>query len=191
MREMLARLEILRLLLDGGTKSLPWCGRLAIQKLVYLLQAVFGVELGYNYGLHQLGPYSFELASALSLGEQMGLWRSWEETYTSANGSGRGTRFQVNDSDALPPEERAQAACEWTSIEPAVQAALTRLAGTSGRKLELIATIHYLRHVQQVDEDQLAGVLRFLKPKFSAEEIEAGREQLASLESTAGELVAA
>jgi hypothetical protein len=46
MKDVLGRLEVLRRFLGRGTRALPWCGNRAVQKLVYLLQSLFGVELG-------------------------------------------------------------------------------------------------------------------------------------------------
>jgi uncharacterized protein YwgA len=178
-------MELLRRLLERGIRALPWCGSLAIQKLVYLLQSVFGVQLGYPYGLHHLGPYSAELANELSLGEQMGLWHSWEQTYQGPSGQGWGRRYDVRQPDMLSPVLQAEAGRLWTGIEPRVEMAIRRLAGFQGRQLELIATIHYLRHVQNVSEDQLVEVLRTLKPKFSEEEIRRGERTLAELDSAA------
>src|SRR5438552_86235 len=102
MKDVLGRLEVLRRLLDVCGHTMPWCGNRAVQKLVYLLQSVFGVALGYPFGLHHLGPYSAELASDLSLGEQVGLWVARDESYSSPQGGGSGTRFDVRSPDMLP-----------------------------------------------------------------------------------------
>jgi uncharacterized protein YwgA len=185
MNDLLGRLEVLRRLLERGGRALPWCGKLAVQKLVYLLQSVFRVGLGYGYGLHHLGPYSVALANDLSLGEQVGLWRSRDESYISEQGSRSGTRFEVRKPDALPELVLREAEQFWTAIEASVEAALAQLEGLQGRSLELIATIHYLRHVQQVRQDQLVEVLRILKPKYSEPEIRWGEGKLVELEQTA------
>lgn len=44
----------------------PQFGKTVLQKLVYILQAIFRVPCGYGYILYNYGPYSEELADDLS-----------------------------------------------------------------------------------------------------------------------------
>lgn len=178
------QLEILRRLIEKGTEALPWCGNLAMQKLVYLLQALYGLPLGYEFGLHHLGPYSSKLAAHLSIGEQTRFWRSWEEEFLTFRGPAKGKRFEVLD-PPLPSKARDEADKLWVHTEKTISMALDQLRTMKGRDLELIATIHYLRNVQEVEEPELAKVLRILKPKFGQVEIEQGNRALRKLQASA------
>ncbi|MGB4289543.1 MAG: restriction endonuclease, partial [Dethiobacteria bacterium] len=40
----------------------PQFGKTAIQKMIYLLQAVYTVDYGYEYSFYTYGPYSFDLS---------------------------------------------------------------------------------------------------------------------------------
>jgi hypothetical protein len=91
----------------------------------------------------------------------------------------------VRRPDALPDAALRAAETFWRSIEPKVDAALSELKELQGRSMELLATIHYLRHVQNVGEDQLVEILRILKPKFGEPEIRRGERRLAELGETA------
>ena len=181
-KNKLVDLEFLRQLIEEGNHGFSWFGNLAIQKLVYLLQEIFHVNLGYKFGLHHLGPYSRDLSSDVGLGEQVGLWNSWDELFSS--GKGMGKRFKVTKKK-IPESLRNQAVKIWEEAEPRIKLAMKNLRGTQGRELELIATIHYLRNVQKVGEESLVEVLRTLKPKFTEDNVEDGKSKLSELEASA------
>lgn len=182
MNDVMSRLLILRMIVAMGEKNLPWCGSIAMQKLVYLLEHVFGANIGYAYGLHQLGPYSHELASDLSLGEQCHLWRGDTVHAIAGAGSYSGKRYQVDDAGDELARATPTADAEWTRIRPSVELLFGSVGGSTGRDLELIATIHYLREVQGVPEEELWEVLHALKPKYSHGEFGAGNRKLAEME---------
>lgn len=43
-----------------------WCGETHVQKSTFFLQAMTGVDLGFQFTLYKYGPYSFDLSSALA-----------------------------------------------------------------------------------------------------------------------------
>jgi uncharacterized protein YwgA len=182
--ERLERLELLARVIRAGTDVLPWCGNVALQKLVYLLQSLFRVNLGYAYGLHHLGPYSPQLADDLSIGEAAGRWESWDESFATADGNiATGRRFSVKARSPFPASVVDAAELEWAGVEANVRRACDKVRGFTGRQLELVATLHYLRNVQEVGEEQLADVLMLLKPKFVRNEVEWGITILATLQA--------
>lgn len=176
----------LKLVIDRAVKGLPWCGDLALQKVVYLLESVYGLNLGYEFGYHHMGPYSFDLANDLSLGVERGDWT--RQSKPIANG-----RYWVNQYH-VQGEPSPQTA-DTMKVEEALSRMLAEFNSqsdqTDGRRFELVATIHYLRDVQEVPENELCQVLRALKPKFSAADFEDGKKQLALLEQSAADLVKA
>lgn len=59
------RIELLLEALDGVVEpsSLKgFSGKLVVQKVAYILQEVFGVDLGVKFVWHSYGPYSYEIA---------------------------------------------------------------------------------------------------------------------------------
>ncbi len=67
------RLGILTEMVERAPSRL---GRTAIMKLVYLLQTVKGVPLGYSFGLYIYGPYENDVLNDLGQGETMRAVRS-------------------------------------------------------------------------------------------------------------------
>ncbi len=185
MSDLSFRLLILRKLIRMGGEGLHWLGNIAIQKLVYLLENVYKVDLGYTYGLHHLGPYSFELAGDLSLGEQADLWRSKTIQVESPFKSYHGMQYEICEDSGIPYEIRADVQGRWEQVEPAMKALLSAIGRCTGRDLELYATIHYLRTVQDVPEEDLWDVLHILKPKYSLDEFDKGKEKLKVIENDA------
>jgi hypothetical protein len=42
-----------------------WCGETHVQKAAFLLESLFGVDLGYDFVLYRHGPFSFDLRDEL------------------------------------------------------------------------------------------------------------------------------
>lgn len=184
MSDILIRLEVLRRLIEQASQTFPWCGNTAIQKLVYTLEHVYNIDFGYRYGLHHYGPYSFDLANDLSLGEQAGFWRSSEHYYMGKRGPAGGKKFSIEESK-LPKQYTAEAEEEWGPLREKLDSALTHLRGLESKQLELAATIHYLQHVQQVPRHILKDVFRQLKPKFNDDDFDWGMRRVHALEESA------
>ena len=65
MSQHMRRATILRLvevMHDAGS----WAGETHMQKCVFFMQALLGVQTGYSYVLYKHGPYSFDLRNELS-----------------------------------------------------------------------------------------------------------------------------
>ncbi len=61
----LQRAAVLLTLLDALKQRGSWCGETHLQKSVYILQELFGVQLGFTFVLYRHGPYSFDLSQAV------------------------------------------------------------------------------------------------------------------------------
>lgn len=176
------KLDELKLVVDRAVNKLPWCGDLALQKVVYLLESVYGVKLGYEFGYHHMGPYSFDLADDLSVGAQSGEWSRQSKQIPN-------TRYWVNQYEVIGAAEVDGE--ESQRLASALDNLLAQFTEhnqrADGRTFELVATIHYLRNVQEVPEEELEAVLRGLKPKYSSDEFKEGVRQLGLLEKAAEE----
>ncbi|RKX42659.1 MAG: restriction endonuclease, partial [Thermotogae bacterium] len=59
-------------LADRFKERIPKFGKTLLQKMVYLLQEVYGVNCGYRFELYTYGPFSSELLQDLDLVESLG-----------------------------------------------------------------------------------------------------------------------
>jgi uncharacterized protein YwgA len=62
----LQRAAVLLTLLDALKERGSWCGETHLQKSVYFLQELLGVDLGFPFVLYRHGPYSFELSDEIT-----------------------------------------------------------------------------------------------------------------------------
>lgn len=139
---METKLAALQLLLDGvgtGTDISSKEKRLKVQKSVYIVQAA-GIKLGYSFDWYINGPYSTELT------------RDYYELAgrrTAATGAGN---RQLNPS-VVSLLERAQAALkvpEGLALPPA-------------RWMELVASVHYLRHDMKKSSEAAKTIIQTQK----------------------------
>lgn len=61
----LEKSAIILSLLEKLKNKGSWCGETHVQKAVYFLEEVLGVDLSFEYVLYKHGPYSFELSTHL------------------------------------------------------------------------------------------------------------------------------
>src|ERR1700679_4231265 len=62
----LQRAAVLLTLLAALKQRGSWCGETHLQKSVYFLQELLGVDLGFPFVLYRHGPYSFEISDDLT-----------------------------------------------------------------------------------------------------------------------------
>ncbi len=130
--------------------------RLAVQKKIYLAQ-LFGMDLGYRFGWYLRGPYCPELtADAFTLRDEIQTGDNEAEDYCLANDAQ--SRIAEANRFCAVPSELAVSEQDW---------------------LELLASLHYLRHIayrpaaRGADFDSVFDSLKRSKPRFSDMESEA------------------
>jgi uncharacterized protein YwgA len=62
----LQKAAVLASLIEELRAQDSWCGETHIQKNVYVLEELLGVDLGFDFTLYKHGPYSFDLSDQLS-----------------------------------------------------------------------------------------------------------------------------
>jgi hypothetical protein len=62
----LQRAAVLLTLLAALKQRGSWCGETHLQKSVYFLQELLGVDLGFPFVLYRHGPYSFDLSDEIT-----------------------------------------------------------------------------------------------------------------------------
>lgn len=180
MSELLTQLGLLRRVVAEVSDALPWCGSQRFHKAMYVLEHAYHINLGYHFGFHHYGPFSYDLANSLSLGEQAGFWESETRFFEGRDGVGGGKQFRVKRIK-LPEQDEKEIDARWRRVRPKIEHALSKLHSMSSTDLELVATIHYLQHVQKVKSDVLYEVFRRLKPKFTKDQYEWGQEKVREL----------
>lgn len=154
----------------------PQFGKTILQKMVYLLQEVYGIKCGYQFDLYTYGPFTSQLLQDLDLVETLGGIRVYPVTggYHIAPGDQNDSlRETAKDFLCLPDVSRA--------IDNLVQ----DFGSLNAKELELLSTIVYVDRdmksaVPPLTYEKMAQMVNDLKPKFSSVEI---HDKISNLES--------
>ncbi len=139
-------------------------GRTAIVKLLYLLQEVRGVPLGYDFRLYTYGPFDSDVLNDLETGQSFQALHIRTVLYHS----GYGYDVKAGSKAAAVKE----CVADWlASHESELAWAVKNFAGRSASELEIIATIVYVARefAKQKKRHTLADLaqrVREVKPRF-------------------------
>lgn len=117
-------------------------GRIRMQKIVYLLEQM-GMKSGFRFSYHHYGPYSEELASALDVARLFDGEINEEEERVDW---GAYSVFTLADSNRPIPGKIG--ALDWEQV----RSAITAMKAETSVVIELAATIHWLKHKENVDD---------------------------------------
>jgi uncharacterized protein YwgA len=142
--------------------------RLAVQKAVYLAQAA-GLNLGYYYGWYLRGPYCAAVADDVffALNDPVGM-QDAERRYTLDDES----KKETSRLRSFFHQDR-------TTSSPKSQKAVN--VGDLARRLELLASVHFLVARKQVnghDPKEIWRRLRKFNKNFSEQEVKTALTQL-------------
>lgn len=141
-------------------------GRTAVMKLVYFLQAVRDVPLGYNFRIYTYGPYDGQVLDDLQATESAGAVRSESYEYDFGTGYSISATTAAHEL-ARTADERFNQDLDWAVAEFGEQSAV---------ELELASTIIFVDKrnasagIQQSAED-LAEAVREMKPHITLDRI--------------------
>jgi uncharacterized protein YwgA len=154
----------------------PQFGKTVLQKMVFLLQEVYHVNVGYSFGFHTFGPFSSDLLGDLDIAENSGV----VVVNTGEGAYGHGY--------VIKPGERIEAcltdAGEFLKANSQhISDLVSAFGGKSAKELELLTTIIYLNKEIQLDVDKMTrdeaiSKIRELKPKFTESEVLKGMTEL-------------
>jgi len=138
-------------------------GKTSLQKIVYILQEVYNIEIGYPYALYNYGPYSANLASDLDyIAALKGVEVSWVNT------GGYSIKPDV-EADAFI--NKSQTFIDSNKVK--INEALENFGGFTAKELELRATIiYFVKEYGKQHEEEIFGKIHELKPYFSMEKIQ-------------------
>lgn len=143
-------------------------GKTAMQKMVYLLQAVYGIDFGYNYSFYTYGPYSADLSRDLKIIEHHG---GIEINYVNSETRGFRIKRGANHAQFL---EKAAGAIRRTGT--GMDAAISEFGAYNARELELRSTIIYAErdlkeNGESYSRNRFVDLVYNLKPHFEPDYI--------------------
>ena len=150
----------------GGGQNL---GKTKLQKLVYLLRELKGVQVGYGFRFYNYGPYSDGLSGDLgylqSLGGVKVTYDPFVNMYDIIAGDNAGIL-----------EEKAASFLQGN--RDAIDEVIDKFGRRQAKDLELISTIVFVTKSGIRQERELVAKVEELKPKFSEVEIHAALAEL-------------
>lgn len=137
-------------------------GKTSLQKIIYILQEVYDISIGYTYILYNYGPFSADLASDLDyVAALKGVEVSWANTGGYSIKSGIDANAFIGKSKSFVD-----------SNEGKIKRALDIFGGMTAKELELRATIiYFVKKHDESDENNIAVKIHQLKPYFDEEQI--------------------
>lgn len=147
-------------------------GRTVIMKLIYFLQEIRGIDLGYSFSLYTYGPFDSDVLEDLSLASSLGLVKSSVVTYPSGYG------YDIEPGENK--EDMQSLATEFTTeYEEDFRWTLDNFGARGAAGLELDSTIAYVDREaseagENLTEQETVARVRRIKPRFESDEI-AGR----------------
>jgi uncharacterized protein len=154
---------ILSLIEKSPSKTL---GRTAIVKLLYLLQEIKNIPLGYDFRLYTYGPFDSDILCDLEFAQSIRALK----VKTVIHSSGYSYNFKEGN-DAITIKEEMK---EWLlKNQTDIKWVSEKFGGNTASDLELIATILYVdRELAQENKgslESLAQRVREVKPRFTEE----------------------
>ncbi len=146
-------------------------GKTALQKMIFLLQRTFKVDVPYKYTLYTYGPYCSDVARDLDLIERFG---GAQVLYDSGVGG-----YEIQPGPANQ-EMRERFNDFLDTIAPQLDALVSGFGGFNAKELELRSTIIYLAK-PGLSREELIQQVHDVKPHFTLQTI---TNALRELEST-------
>jgi uncharacterized protein YwgA len=151
-------------------------GRTGVMKMMYLLQAVKGVELGYSFRLYNYGPYDGQVLDDLNIAEREGVVRS--EAFEWQGGSGYVIKSGQNSEQVLQ-----QVQDELKPLDNAIGWVTTQFGNRSASDLEVLSTIIFVDQAckeagETIRPTELAKRVHEIKPHHAVEKITAELQTL-------------
>lgn len=163
------RFAVIRFLVD----KLKNVGKIRIQKLVYFLQWVFQVPLGYDYKMHHYGPYSDELNDDLIVMQLN------NQVEVGADPSGYGYHIILGSEAVATMDEIIG------KYSSQMDKCLGALREFEPSQLEVLSTLHFVKYIAGVsDESTVIEKTAMLKPVFSKQFIEKTYRELENITSS-------
>lgn len=147
----------------------PQFGKTILQKMVYLLQEVYGVKCGYQFDLYTYGPFTSQLLQDLDIVETLNGVRI--SSVTSAVGG-----YHIEPGERNEElREKAEEFLRSSDVSEAIDCLIRDFSSFNAKQLELLSTIVYVDRDMKdkgLSREKLIRMVGDIKPKFSGSEIE-------------------
>jgi uncharacterized protein YwgA len=155
-------------------------GKTSIMKLIYILQQVYEVPLGYEYALYTYGPYSPEVMNDIDYARQIDAISVNSVTYSP------GLEGYQLETTGNSKREIKKAQDFINLYKEQIEKTTNQFGNRNAKELELIATIIYLCDAYEtnglnVDVEAISKKVHEIKPHFSPEEIKAEYSDLCKI----------
>lgn len=154
-------------------------GKTILQKMVFLLQEVYGVKCGYQFDIYTYGPFTSQVLQDLDLVESLG----GVKVYPVISGYGGYLIVPGEKNDSL--REKSEDFLQDTKVSDAIDNLINDFGNFNAKELELVSTIIYVERDtksksigQLLTRDKAAQIVKGVKPRFSQEEINEAISQL-------------
>jgi uncharacterized protein YwgA len=165
-----SRFAIIRFIVD----KLKDVGKIRVQKLVYFLQWIFDVPLGYDYKMHYYGPYSDELNDDL-IAMQMS-----KNVEIGADPTGYGYHI-IPGAEVVTTKDDV-----LSKYSEKISKCLREFGKFSPNELEILGTLHFVKYIAGVsNEAKIIEKTSMLKPVFLRSTIEETYKKLESIINSA------
>ena len=147
----------------------PQFGKTILQKMVYLLQEVYGVKCGYQFDLYTYGPFTSQLLQDLDVVE------TFKGVQISSVISGMGGYHIETGERNKELREKAGEFLGDSVVSKAINNLIENFGSFNAKELELLSTIVYVNRDMKEEElsrQDLLQMVRDVKPKFSHSDIE-------------------
>lgn len=142
-------------------------GKTVLQKIVFLLQRVFGIDCDYAYTLYTYGPYCADVARDLDIVEGFGGVLVKDNLYGG---------YEIQPGSAND-ELRRRGAEFLGQIQDSLDQLIADYGRASAKDLELRSTIIYMANPGRSNKE-LIRLVHDVKPHFSTAQIEAAYREL-------------
>ena len=147
-------------------------GRTALMKLLFLLTTIKDVPLGYRFRMYTYGPFDSEVLSDVDYAARLDALSVEMERHVN------GYAYLIRPGEAIDGiMYRAKEFLDRYGNE--IQWTIDNFVTSSAGRLEMLSTIIYVNNKLEVSSnDDLARVVKEMKPRFSEETIRASVGEL-------------
>jgi uncharacterized protein YwgA len=137
-------------------------GKTALQKMIFILEKCFDVEVDYTYTLYTYGPYCADVARDLDILESAGVVAGLHDPTFERH------EIQPGESNR---DTREQCETFLNAIEPKLDSLISDFGAFSAKELELHSTLIYLAK-PGLARDELIQQVHDVKPHLTPQTIE-------------------
>jgi uncharacterized protein YwgA len=167
------RVAVITALVQRSQSSM---GRTALMKLIYFLQNLQKVPLGYAFRLYTYGPYEAQVLEDLKFAEIQGAVKSTLVRYPT----GYGYEIETAEcADVVIERNR----CDLAAHQAALDQVIADFGGRTAIDLEMAGTIVYVDQTSQISGETLSlsditSQVHAIKPRLSVARIESETKKL-------------